>query len=95
MLILDAISPHSFGIWGAYAQEVILREFFSKESAKTNEKVKLKIINDPLPLGRQVESGLSSIQGFLLGFGLGIIYIIAGPSLVRNVVEEREKALKN
>lgn len=96
VLILNAISPHSFHIYGAYAQELILRDFFAKESMdKANRKVQLKIINDPFPLGRQVESGLSSIQGLLLGFGLGIVYIIAGPSLVRNVVEEREKALKN
>lgn len=63
--------------------------------SKANKKVNLKIINDPLPLGRQVESGLSSIQGFLLGFGIGIVYVIASPSLVKNVVEEREKNLKN
>jgi hypothetical protein len=95
VLILNAISPHALGIWGAYAQELILRDFFAKESEKVGAKVQLKIINDPFPLGQQVESGLSSIQGFLLAFALGIVYIIAGPSLVRNVVEEREKALKN
>ena len=39
VLLLDAISPHSFGVWGAYAQEIILRDFFSKESAKAGVKV--------------------------------------------------------
>lgn len=31
----------------------------------------------------------------MLGFGIGIIYIITAPSLVRSVVEEKEKNLKN
>jgi hypothetical protein len=92
VLILNATSPHALGIWGAYAQELILRDFFADAAPNP---VRLKILNDPFPLGQQVESGLSSIQGFLLAFALGIVYIIAGPSLVRNVVEEREKALKN
>ena len=95
VLILNAISPHALGIWGAYAQELLLRDFFAKESDKVGAKVQLKIVSDPFPLGQRVESGLGAIQGFLLAFGLGIVYIIAGPSLVRNVVEEREKALKN
>jgi hypothetical protein len=96
VLILNAISPHALGIWGAYAQELILRDFFAKETKDANlAPVQLKIHNDPFPLGQQVESGLGSIQGFLLAFALGIAFIIAGPSLVRNVVEEREKALKN
>lgn len=93
VLFLDAISPHSLGIWSAYVHEIILRDFLSGVSG--NKKVSLKLTNDPMPLGRNVESGLSAIQGFLLGFGLGIVYIIVAPSLVRNVVEEREKGQKN
>jgi hypothetical protein len=93
VLFLDAVSPHALGIWSAYIQEIILRDFFALSSG--SKKVSLKITNDPFPLGRQFESGISSIQGFLLGFGIGIIYIIVAPSLVRNVVEEREKSLKN
>lgn len=93
MLFVNAISPHSVGIWGAYVQEIILRDFLGDLSG--SKKVKLKLTNDPLPLGRDVESGLSAIQGFLLAFGLGITYIVVAPSLVRNVVEEREKSQKN
>lgn len=48
-----------------------------------------------MPLGRNVESALGSFSGFLLGFGLGIVYVIVAPSLVRSVVEEREKGQKN
>lgn len=95
VMMLNAASPHAFGIWGAYAQELILRDFFSIESAKVGAKVSLKIINDPLPLGRTFESSLGSLAGFLLGFGLGIVYIIVGPSLVKNVVQEKELNLKN
>lgn len=93
VLFINSTSPHTLGIWAAYIQEVMLREFLSKESG--DKKVSFKIINDPYPIGNQAESRLSSIQGFLLGFGMGIIYIIVAPSLVRNVVEEREKNLKN
>lgn len=89
VLFVDAVSPHSLGIWSAYINEMILRDFLSGLSG--SKKVQLKLINDPMPLGRNIESGLSAIQGFLLGFGLGIVYIIVAPSLVRNVVEEREK----
>lgn len=70
-----------------------MRDFLGDLSG--SEKVKLKLTNDPLPLGRDVESGLSAIQGFLLAFGIGITYIVVAPSLVRNVVEEREKSQKN
>ena len=48
-----------------------------------------------MPLGRTADSALQGYQGFLLAFGLGIVYIIVAPSLVRNVVEEREKGQKN
>jgi hypothetical protein len=57
--------------------------------------VSLKIINDPFPLGQEVASGLESIQGFLLAFGVGIVYIIVAPAIIRNIVEEREKNQKN
>lgn len=55
----------------------------------------LKITNDPFPLGEQFASGLEGIQGFLLGFGVGIMYLINQPSLLQSVAEEREKSLKN
>lgn len=96
VLLVQGISPHSLGIWSAYIHEIILRDFLALEAKKAlANKVSLKLINDPFPLGRNVESGLSAIQGFLLGFGLGIVYVIVSPSLVRNVVEEREKGQKN
>lgn len=40
VLILNAISPHSMSIYGAYAQELVLRDFFAKESMdKASRKV--------------------------------------------------------
>lgn len=93
VLFLDAVSPHSLGIWSAYINEIILRDFLSALSG--SKKVQLKLTNDPMPLGRNVQSALGGLQGYLLGFGLGIVYIIVAPSLVRNVVEEREKGQKN
>lgn len=52
-------------------------------------------MNDPFPLGEQFASGLDGVQGFLLGFGIGIMYLINQPSLLQSVAEEREKSLKN
>lgn len=89
VVLVNTTSPHTLGLWTAYLQEIMLREFFGKVSGA--DKVSLKIINDPFPLGEQVESRLGAIQGFLLGFGMGIVYIIVAPSLVRNIVEEKEK----
>lgn len=93
VLFLEAASPQALGIWAAYIQELMLRDFLALSSG--SKKVSLKIINDPFPLGRNYNSALGSVQGFLLSFGMGIVYIIVAPSLVRNVVEEREKNLKN
>jgi len=95
VLIVNSISPHAVGIWSAYAQEVILRDFLAKETEGTGRKVSLTLFNDPFPLGRDFETGLQSIEGFLMAFGIGIVYIIVSPSLLRNVVEERELGLKN
>lgn len=93
VMFLNAISPHSLGIWSAYAQEIILRDFLAQES--NSKKVSLKIINDPFPLGQIVASNLESIGGFLLAFGIGIVYITSAPSIMNNIILEREKNLKN
>ena len=59
VLLVDAVSPYSLGIWSAYIHEIILRDFLAKESG--SKKVTLKLVNDPMPLGRNVESGLEAI----------------------------------
>lgn len=92
-MFINAISPHGLGVWAAYAQEIILRDFLGQVSGA--KKVQLKIINDPFPLGKDFSAGLEAIQGFLLAFGVGIVYICVAPNIIRVVVEEREKNLKN
>lgn len=49
MLYLNSTSKDVTAIWGAYAHELILRQFFQKE-AGPEKKVKLDLHLEPFPL---------------------------------------------
>lgn len=93
VVFVDAVSPHAIGVWAGYVQEIMLRDFLGGISG--TKKVQYKLVHDPLPMGKDIAALFDSIQGFFIGFALSIVYIIVAPSLVRAVVEEREKGQKN
>jgi len=48
VVFMNQTSVHATGMWAAYAQEIILRQFLSEKSG--TKKVQLKIVEDPLPI---------------------------------------------
>jgi len=90
---LNSTSTHVTGAWAAYAQEIILRQFLGKQSG--TKKVQLKIYEDPLPLNNQARVVIAGVAGFMMSFAITIAWLMISGSMIRSIVAEREKNLKN
>ena len=93
VLFLNSTSAHVTGAWAAYAQEIILRQFLGKQSG--TKKVQLKIYEDPLPLNNQARVVIAGVAGFMMSFAITIAWLMISGSMIRSIVAEREKNLKN
>jgi len=93
VLFLNSTSVQVTGMWAAYAQEIILRQFLGKQSG--TKKVQLKIIEDPLPLNNQAKIVISAVAGFMMSFAITIAWLMINSSLIKSIVGEKEKNLKN
>lgn len=90
-MFLNISSPLVAPIWGAYAHQTILRQFFEKSD------LKLEISFDPYEKDTTDEPGsiLSLLRGILEGIGIGFGYILVSMSIISNIVKEKEQNLKN
>lgn len=95
MLFLNSTSGDVASLWGAYAQELMLREFLRDESDVKSKVVQLDITLAPFPLSNNVNQFLAIFEGLFIVFGIGIAFILISMSMMSNIVKEKELNLKN
>lgn len=81
--------------WGAYAHELILREFFNDLTKADDTKVQLDFVLAPFPITNNVNQLLQIFSGLFVIFGVSIAFILISMSMMSNIVREKEQNLKN
>lgn len=95
MLFLNSTSQDVVSFWGAYAHELILREFLDDLAKVADTKVKLDFVLAPFPITNSVNQRLQIFSGLFVVFGISIAFILISMSMMSNIVREKELNLKN
>ena len=95
VLLLNATSQTIPGAWGAYAHEAILRDYLSTAGTSNYADMKLKIIDQPLPISKDLESLNKTISGTNSAILMTIAWMMISDSLLQNIIKERQKNIKH
>lgn len=90
VLMLNATSSGAPGVWGAYANKVILEQYlFDSGLLPEGEEIKLTFINHPFPLSKLFQGVVAAAAGTTSALLITIAWMMVSDSLITAVIEER------